>query len=59
LYQPRIIGDGACGEIGGIKVGRETEILGEYLPQRHFVHHKFHMSRPGFEYGPPLWEASN
>jgi hypothetical protein len=22
LYQPRMIGDGDCGEIGGIKVGR-------------------------------------
>jgi hypothetical protein len=29
----------------------ETEILGENLPQRHFVHHKFHLpdldSNPG------------
>jgi hypothetical protein len=27
----------------------ETEILGENLSQRHFVHHKSHMTRPGFE----------
>jgi hypothetical protein len=24
----------------------ETEVLGETLPQRHFVHHKPHMTRP-------------
>jgi hypothetical protein len=29
------------------------------VPQRHFVHHKIHMTRPGIEPGPPLWEASD
>jgi hypothetical protein len=36
------------------RLAGETEILGENLPQRHFVH-KSHMTRPG----PPQWEASD
>jgi hypothetical protein len=28
------------------------------LPQRHFVHHKSHLTRPGIEPGPPRGEAS-
>jgi hypothetical protein len=31
-------------------MAEETEVLGETL---HFVHHKSHMTRPGFEPGKP------
>jgi hypothetical protein len=50
-------GDYNDGEICGM-IGRETEVLGENMPQNRFVHHKPHML-PGREPGPPRWEAGD
>jgi hypothetical protein len=54
-----MIGDGDCGGIGEIKIGRGTEVLGENLPQSHYVHHKSHMARTEFDHRQPRWEASD
>jgi hypothetical protein len=39
-----MIDDDDCEAVGGMRIGRETEVLGENLFQRHFVHHKSHMT---------------
>jgi hypothetical protein len=41
------------------RLAGESEVLGENLLQRQFVHHKSHMTRPGLETGPPRWEAGD
>jgi hypothetical protein len=41
------------------ELARETEVLGKNLLQYHFIHHKSHMTCPGLEPGPPLWEAGD
>jgi hypothetical protein len=51
LYQPQMIDEGDCGAIGEMKIGRGNQSTGRNLPQRHFVHHKFHMTRPGLNPG--------
>jgi hypothetical protein len=35
-----MIDDDDCWAIGGMRLSEETEVLGENLPQRHFVYHK-------------------
>jgi hypothetical protein len=47
-------GDYDDGEIGGMMMAGETEVLGENLPQCRFVHHKPHMPART-----PRWEASD
>jgi hypothetical protein len=41
------------------RMAGETEVLWENLPQRHFVHHKSYLTRPGLEPGPSRWEAGD
>jgi hypothetical protein len=50
-------GDYDVGEFGGMKIGRGKPKYSE--KSCHFVHHKSHLTRPGFEPGPPRWEASD
>jgi hypothetical protein len=57
LYLPRVIM--MLENLVEWRLAGETEILGENLPQRHSVHHKSHLTRPGREHGPPRWEASD
>jgi hypothetical protein len=37
-----MIVDGDCGAIGGMKIGKGNEILGEKLLQRQFVHQRIY-----------------
>jgi hypothetical protein len=57
LYLPRVIV--RMKNLVEWRLAGKTEILGEHLPQRHFVHHKSHFIRPGLEPGPQRWEAGD
>jgi hypothetical protein len=57
LYLPRVIV--MLENLVEWRLAGETEVLGENLPQRHFVYNKSHLIRPGLEPGPPRWEASD
>jgi hypothetical protein len=46
-------------EVDEMKIGRGTEVLGENLPQCHFVHHKPHMTWPEIERGPQRLETGD
>jgi hypothetical protein len=59
LYKPQMIERVIVEQLVEWRLTGETEVLEENLPQRYFVHHKSHMTRPGLEPGPPQWEASN
>jgi hypothetical protein len=56
LCQPRVIVKMIVEKQTECRLAGETEVLGENLPQRGSVT-KFLMTRPGFELGPPGWEA--
>jgi hypothetical protein len=57
LCQPRVIVKMIVQKEMECRLAGETEGLGGNLPQRHFC--PSHMTRPGFEPGPPRWEAGD
>jgi hypothetical protein len=60
LCQPRVILKMIVEKQIECRLAGETEVLGENLSQRHFCPSlNSHMNRPGFEPGPPRWEAGD
>jgi hypothetical protein len=46
-----MIGESDCGAIGGMKIGRGNRCTRRKPAQRHFVHHKSHLTRQGSNSG--------
>jgi hypothetical protein len=45
MYQPWMIDDDdECEAVGGMRIGRGNQVLGENLSRRHFVLHESHMT---------------
>jgi hypothetical protein len=59
IVQPQMINEGDCGAIGGMKIGMGNRSTRRKPAQRHFVHHKSHLTRLVREHGPPRWEVSD
>jgi hypothetical protein len=59
LCQPRAIMKMIVESMMKCRLAGETEVLGENLPQRHFCPSQNPMCPPGFEPGPPRWEAGD
>jgi hypothetical protein len=61
-FWPIVPAPGDCedGGFGGMKTDRgNRSTRGENLAQRHFIHLKSHLTKPGCDPGPPRWEASD
>jgi hypothetical protein len=59
LCQPRVIMKTIVESMIECRLAGETEVLGENLPQHHFCPSQNPTCPPGFEPGPPRWEAGN
>jgi hypothetical protein len=59
LCQPRVIMKMIVESMLECRLSGETEVLGENLPQRYFCPSQNPTSPPGFEPGPPWWEAGD
>jgi hypothetical protein len=59
LCQPRVIMKIIVESMMECRLAGETEVLGENLPRRHFCPSQNPTCPPGFEPGPPRWEAGD
>jgi hypothetical protein len=59
LCQPRVIMKMIVESMMECRLAGETDVLGENLPRRHFCPSQNTTCPPGFEPGPPRWEAGH